>query len=155
MANTYNCNLHSFDPTMNKKDFKHSEKVWFYNRGIGDTYKKFGSGDIAPLDKIRKDLKHNKVPIAVMKGDTEAAEWPSTPQMLRTNQLADVSQFYLELHSDGKVPDHVILLKKMHDAGFRIFWFHINPTCTFKAKIGQYSRCMEVYFMNTKYPFNS
>lgn len=155
MANTYNCNLHSFDPTMKKKNSKHSEKVWFYNRGIGDTYRKYGSGDIAPLDKIRKDLKHDKVPIAVIKGDTEGAEWPSTPQMLRTNQLADVSQFFLEFHSNGLAPDHLIILKKMHDAGLRIFWFHTNPACAFKANIGQRSGCMEVYFMNTKYPFNS
>ena len=155
MANTYNCNLYSFDPTMNKGNFKHAERVWFYNRGIGAEYRKYGSGDIAPLDMIRKDLKHEKVPIAVMKGDTEGAEWPSTPQMLRTNQLADVSQFYLEFHSNGMAADHLITLKKMHDAGFRIFWFHTNPACSFKASIGQRSQCMEVYFMNTRYPFNS
>lgn len=155
MVKTYGCNVYSFDPTMRKETHKHAPKVWFYNRGIGETYRKYGTGDIAPLNKIRKDLNHVKVPIAVMKGDTEGAEWPSTPQMLKTNQLSDVSQFYLELHSNGYAPEHLLLLKKLHDAGFRLFWFHTNPSCIFKYKSGQRTLCMEVYFMNTRYPYIS
>lgn len=75
MVNIYNCNLYFFDFIMNKKDFKYFEKVWFYNRGIGDMYKKFGLGYVVFFDKIRKDLKYDKVFIVVMKGDIEVVEW--------------------------------------------------------------------------------
>ncbi|XP_061164492.1 uncharacterized protein LOC133173523 [Saccostrea echinata] len=153
MVRTYNCNVYSFDPTMKRENHKHSRKVWFYNRGIGGEYRKYGTGDIAPLNKIRKDLNHEKVPITVLKADTEGAEWPSTPQMLRTNQLSDVSQFYLELHSYGMVAAHLILLKQLHEAGFRLFWFHTNPSCVIRYKKRQRTGCMEVYFINTRYPF--
>jgi hypothetical protein len=43
------------------------------------------------------------VPIAVMKGDNEGDEFWSTPQMLNTFRLSDVSQFYVELHSNAWV----------------------------------------------------
>uniref|UniRef100_A0A8W8MD97 Uncharacterized protein n=3 Tax=Magallana TaxID=2171616 RepID=A0A8W8MD97_MAGGI len=51
----------------------------------------------------------------------------------------------------GNTANQLILLKMIHDAGFRIFWYHINPACTFNKSLLRRSRCQEVYFMNTKF----
>ncbi|XP_061179776.1 uncharacterized protein LOC133188392 [Saccostrea echinata] len=148
---TYNCKVYAFDPTTPFGTHQHAPKVWFYRLGIGTKYSKFSHGYVAPLQKIRSDLHHQSSSISILKADVEGAEWSSVPHMIDTNQLHDVSQLFLEFHGWGDSPNQLILLKKLHDAGFRIFWYHINPACTFNKNLPRRSRCQEVYFINTKF----
>jgi hypothetical protein len=152
IATTYNCSVHSFDPTTPFPTHQHAPQVWFHRLGIGIEHKKFGAGYIAPLQEIRADLRHQSTPLAILKADTEGAEWASIPNMINTNQLADVSQFFIEFHVNVNqiTPNHLLVLKKLHDAGFRIFWYHMNPACQNKQQPLR-SDCQEVYFINTKF----
>jgi hypothetical protein len=152
VSTTYDCDVYSFDPTTSFGTHKHAPRVWFQRLGIGTEYKRFGHGFIAPLKKLREDLHHQSSPIAILKGDTEGAEWSSVPDMINTKQLASVSQLYLEfhVHVDQVSAGHLLVLKKLHDAGFRIFWQHMNPACQNKQQPLR-SDCQEVYFINTKF----
>ncbi|XP_048740722.2 uncharacterized protein LOC125654726 [Ostrea edulis] len=150
IAATYDCSVYSFDPTTPFGTHQHSPRVWFYQLGIGSEYKKFGAGFIAPLKKIRADLHHQSSPITIVKADVEGAEWGSIPDMINTNELASVSQLYVEFHGKGDTPDQLLVLKKIHDAGFRIFWYHLNPACAHNKQIPRRAECQEVYFINTK-----
>lgn len=71
--------------------------------------------------------------------------------MIASNQLNDVQQLYLEFHALGDKAIELSVLKKLYDIGFRIFWFHANPECSFDSEIPTRSRCMEVYFINTHF----
>lgn len=90
-------------------------------------------------------------PIDILKIDVEGAEWPSLPNMIETNQLEDVAQLYLEFHGHGDKENELLVLKMLYDAGFRIFWFHPNPSCLYDKKIRTRSSCMKVYFINTSF----
>lgn len=151
VAATYNCKVYAFDPTTPFDTHQHGPRVWFSRIGLGDSYRKFQAGYVAPLTQIRAKLNHQSEPIAILKADIEGAEWSSVPNMINMHQLEDVSQLYLEFHGDGNTANQLILLKMIHDAGFRIFWYHINPACTFNKSLLRRSRCQEVYFMNTKF----
>ena len=151
LAETYPCSVFSFDPTTPFPTHQHAPKVWFFQLGIGSKYEKFNAGYVAPLKYIRADLNHTRSPIAILKIDVEGAEWSSLPEMIASNQLNDVQQLYLEFHALGDKAIELSVLKKLYDIGFRIFWFHANPECSFDSKIPTRSRCMEVYFINTRF----
>lgn len=152
IATTYNCNVYAFDPTTPFGTHQHAPRVWFHRLGISSEYRKCF---VAPLQKIRDDLNHQSSPIAILKADVEGAEWESVPNMINTHQLADVSQLFIEFHGYGDTPNNLIVLKRLHDAGFRIFWYKFNahPGCLFKKHLTRRSSCQEVYFVNTKFKF--
>jgi hypothetical protein len=152
IATTYNCNVYAFDPTTPFGTHRHSPQVWFHRLGIGSEYQR---DFVAPLQKIRADLNHRSSSIAILKADVEGAEWESVPNMIRTNELADVSQLFLEFHGNGDFPQQLLVLKMLHDAGFRIFWYKFNghPACLIDNQFPRRSRCQEVYFVNTKFIF--
>jgi hypothetical protein len=152
VSTTYDCDVYSFDPTTSFGTHKHAPRVWFQRIGIGNKYRKFGHGFIAPLKKIREDLLHQSLPIAILKADTEGAEWSSIPDMINTKQLDSVSQLFLEFHISVNhiSAGHLLVLKQLHDAGFRLFWHHMNPACQNKQQPSR-SDCQEVYFINTKF----
>lgn len=151
VSETYHCNVFSFDPTTVFPTHQHGPNVWFYQIGLGNEHKKFKAGYVAPLQELRKMLNHTSSPIAILKIDIEGAEWPSLPNMIDTNQLEDVAQMYLEFHGIGDKENQLVVLKKLYDAGFRIFWFHPNPNCIYNKKIRTRSQCMEVYFLNINF----
>ncbi|XP_078320607.1 uncharacterized protein LOC111112603 [Crassostrea virginica] len=155
VSNAYGCRVFAFDPTTPFDTHQHSPNVWFYRLGLGNSYRKFSQGYVAPLSKIRADFGHQSEPIAILKADIEGAEWSSVPNIVSTNQVANVSQLFLEFHGYGNVANQLIVLKMLHDAGFRIFWYHINPACTFNKSMLRRSNCQEVYFVNTKFNANN
>jgi hypothetical protein len=151
ISTIYDCNVYAFDPTTPFDTHQHAPKVWFQRIGIGNDYRNFSHGYVAPLQKIRTDLNHNSLPITILKSDVEEAEWESIPDMIKTNQLADVSQLLIEFHGNGTMPHQLIVLKRLHDAGFRIFWYHMNPECVHNKLLPRRSECQEVYYINTKF----
>ena len=86
--------------------------------------------------------------IDVLKMDIEESEWKALPYMLNTDALSRVSQLLVEFHGKGNTKGHVIVLKRLHDAGFRIFWTSGNELCQYKTVTGSRTVCNEVYFVN-------
>lgn len=151
VSETYHCDVYSFDQSTAFPTHQHGPNAWFNRIGIGNKHEKFKAGYVAPLQELREMLNHTSSPIDILKIDVEGAEWPSLPNMIKTNQLEDVAQLYLEFHGHGDKENELLVLKMLYDAGFRIFWFHPNPSCLYDKKIRTRSRCMKVYFINTSF----
>ncbi|XP_078323088.1 uncharacterized protein LOC144622309 [Crassostrea virginica] len=154
ISNTYGCYVYSFDPSMGVEDHRHSDKVYFFNKGLYD--KKMvlkRQGTFWPMDSmsgIRKQLNYAKTPITVLKMDIERSEWVALKQMLDTNQLNDVEQLLVEFHATV-TKDKVLIMKRLYDIGFRIFWFHKNPYAAFYHEQIARSNANEISFINTKF----
>ena len=54
---------------------------------------------------------------------------------------------------DGNRVDRMLLIKKLYDKGFRIFWSHRNPHPSLVSQFdgGYTSRGFEVYLINTNF----
>lgn len=148
IAEEYGCEVHSFDPSMNSTDFKHSEKVWFHNVGLTNKifYDEKRKWNMSNLKNIRETLGHSLRNISVLKMDIEWSEWEAIPDMVESGALRDVTQFYIEFHSYGTL-SHLQILRLLYNEGFRIFWYHRNENCSFKRPLVEYSICNEVYFL--------
>ena len=153
MSTVYGCNVFSFDPSMGIGTHKHSEKVWFYNVGISKTdYINSRNWDLRTLSSIVEMLNHTGKKIDILKMDVEGSEWQSLSNMLDSGILNKVGQLYLEFHS-GMSVDRLMVLKRLFDNNFRIFWTHRNPISTNIISLdgGVTSFGFEVYFINTKF----
>lgn len=155
----YNCEVHSFDPSMKVGDHKHGQNVFFHATGLsGDNNPSRGTNwKMRTLQKQREELGHSKRPMDVLKVDIEEWEWMAVPQMISSGALDDVRQFAIELHITLNIePDArkyllgLSILKDLYDKGFRIFWTHRNLWCKFSPRNGapQRSGCHEVSFVN-------
>ena len=151
LTQTYGCDVFSFDPSIGRKDYRHSAKVWFYNLGInGKNIDK--NWKLRNIDTIMRMLNHTKWNLDILKLDVEGAEWPSLIQMLESGILRKVGQLYLEFH--GKADYRKLsLIKKLYDLGFRIYLTHKNlvSACILPLDGGYTSTCFEVYFLNTRF----
>ncbi|XP_062568165.1 probable methyltransferase-like protein 24 isoform X2 [Saccostrea cucullata] len=155
----YNCEVHSFDPSMRVGDHKHGKNVFFHATGLsGDNNPSRGTGwKMRTLQKQREELGHAKRPMDVLKVDVEEWEWSALPDMISSGALNDVRQFAIELHITLRIePDGskyllgLSILKDLYDMGFRIFWTHRNLWCKFFPQNGapQRTGCHEVSFVN-------
>lgn len=149
IAETYGCEVHSFDPSMNTTDFQRSKHIWFHDVGLLDKkdffYKK-RNWTLSTLTDIREDLGHTARKINILKIDIERSEWAALPDMIRSGSIRDVTQLYIEFHSHG-TPRHLQILRLLYNEGFRIFWYHRNPECVLNKQLFQYAWCNEVYFL--------
>ena len=100
----YGCQVFAFDPSMGKQDHDHSEKVHFYNMGLGEKdYTSDKGWKIRALDSIYKmltkeaHLSQEKV-IDYLKIDIELAEWKVIPQIIKSGMLKKVRQLGIEFH---------------------------------------------------------
>ena len=100
----YGCQVFAFDPSMGKQDHDHSEKVHFYNMGLGEKdYTSDKGWKIRALDSIYKKLtkeahlSQEKV-IDYLKIDIELAEWKVIPQIIQSGMLKKVRQLGIEFH---------------------------------------------------------
>ena len=153
VSTVYGCNVFSFDPSMGKGTHKHSDRVWFYNVGISETdYINSRNWDLRTLSSIVKMLNHTGKKIDILKMDVEKAEWTSLSNMLDSGMLSYVGQLYLEFHS-GQYVNRLMILKRLFDHDFRIFWTHRNPISTNIISLdgGVTSEGFEIYFINTKF----
>ena len=152
-SEVYGCDVFSFDPSMKNPNHKHSEKVWFYNIGIAEKdYVNNWNWTLRTLGSIMKMLNHTNQKIDILKMDVESAEWPFLSQVLETDILKNVGQIYFEFHY-ANTADRLLLIKKLYDQGFRIFWTHRNPVPQFRTPIdgGITSMGFEVYFINKNF----
>ena len=151
----YGCKVFSFDPSIGQKDHQHSERVWFYNIGIGDKdHTDKHNWKIRKLGSIMNMLNHSNSIIDIFKMDIEGNEWPVLKQMLETGALKRIRQLYLEIHAAMHV-DRMIIMREFFKHGFKIFWTHQNQN-TLQMDLrplqqGFTSEGFEVYFVNTQF----
>ena len=154
-SSIYGCNVFSFDPSIGMKDHRHSERVWFYDLGIGDRdYVNKKNWKIRKLDSIMRMLNHSNSNIDIFKMDIEGAEWPVLRQMLASGVLKRVRQLYLEIHAAMHV-ERMAIMRELFKHGFRIFWTHQNPHSLQMdlkpLRDGFTSEGFEVYFINMQF----
>lgn len=82
--------------------------------------------------------------------DIEHSEWISLKQIIDTGQLKDVEQLLIEFHGDGN-KTKLMILKRLYDIGFRIFWHHKNPYAAFYDDQVARSRANEIAFINVEF----
>ena len=128
LTKTYGCDVFSFDPSIERKDYRHSAKVWFSNLGIND--KNIDKNwKLRNIDAVMRMLNHTNRKLDILKVDAERAEWPSLLQMFESGTLQKVGQLYLELHRKADYKK-LVVMKRLYDLGFRIFWTHKNLVCS-------------------------
>ncbi|XP_041354500.1 methyltransferase-like protein 24 isoform X2 [Gigantopelta aegis] len=170
IAAKYGCEVHSFDPSMNKPDFQRSKLVFFHNIGLAN----FNTGPKNELKNkwnmrtawtIKNLLGHTKRHIDVLKLDIETWEWKVLPELIKSQFLDDVTTLDLELHMTSNPSPKVWIYELGRDAylhalktlfdlqelGFRIFWTHRNLACYFKSKEGiERTSCQEISMVKVK-----
>ncbi|KAK3759746.1 hypothetical protein RRG08_041707 [Elysia crispata] len=166
----YGCEVHSFDPTMdNKTDFLRGERVYFHPRGVGGIDKQandlVGSKDLQMLqiDTIathRRMFKHGPKNrrLDVVKMDVEGYEFEALMTALHDGSLDDVRQLVFETHltlngrplTKESYLKFLILLRKIHSKGFRIYTTLLNEACGFFNEVDQRDHflCHEVHTVN-------
>lgn len=140
IANTYGCDVFSFDPSMDTDDFRYSDRIMFYNVGLGAKVSEITVKDskwkIKNLQTIMKEL--------VLKIDIEGHERQSLPEIIDSGALKNVVQLCMETHSYYDLGT----MRKLYEAGFRLFWAHQNPQAPLYTNSETLSYGMEVYFVN-------
>ncbi|XP_071091623.1 probable methyltransferase-like protein 24 [Haliotis cracherodii] len=167
IARQYGCEVHSFDPSMNQKSYKRSERVYFHNIGLSDVNVHIPPNktgwEMRTLGAIKQELGHAKRRVDVLKMDIEHWEWKVLPQAIASGFLDDVTTLDLELHSwiieTGYIyepPAEVYVgylrtLRQLHEIGFRIFLTHKNlGSCQYKSKFGMMrTSCQEIAMVQT------
>ncbi|XP_041372100.1 methyltransferase-like protein 24 [Gigantopelta aegis] len=165
------CEVHSFDPSMKKKDYRRASGVHFHRLGLANF-----NGTSQPdgwlmktLAAIKQQLGHLKTKLDILKIDIEEWEWKVLPDLLWKHQLDDVRQFLIEIHTcetcsvynpqlTDKEPSkqrYVLALRLLQDiykAGFRIYHTHRNAACQYVSRFGleERSACHELHFVNIR-----
>ncbi|ELT98899.1 hypothetical protein CAPTEDRAFT_198524 [Capitella teleta] len=106
------CEVHSFDPSIGKKDHMHKPKVHFHNLGLWGT--RFVNSENWMLDSFRgilKKLGHEEASVVfiiaervidAVKLDIESSEWPFFEDVISASGpsvLRNVKQMALEIHT--------------------------------------------------------
>ncbi|CAC5382864.1 unnamed protein product [Mytilus coruscus] len=149
LVETYGCDIHSFDPSMNSPDFRRGDNIWFHNLGIGGKTSKKGTWNVSTLEDILHHLNHAFRRVDILKMDVETMEWESFPNIIETGALANIRQMLIEFHGTSASLKQLRTLRDIYNEGFRIFWYHRNPAAS-NLRQGifvQNTACYEVYFV--------
>ncbi|XP_052103431.1 uncharacterized protein LOC127736906 [Mytilus californianus] len=149
VVETYGCDVHSFDPSMNQPDFRRGDHIWFHNLGMSNTKSRKGKWNVSSLKDISKHLNHTSRRVDILKMDVETMEWESFPNIIKTGALANTRQMLIEFHGTSASLKKLRTLRNIYNEGFRIFWYHRNPAAiNFRQGIFvQNTVCYEVYFV--------
>ena len=135
----YGCEVFAFDPSMGQSDHNHSNKVHFYNLGLGGSDHTNDLGwKVQTLESVYKMLAplHGKDKIIdYLKIDIESAEWEVLPQIIQSGMLKKVRQLGIEFHLQqlGDLDSYrraVGVVKSLEDAGMVRFDSKYNPWWT-------------------------
>jgi len=163
----YGCDVYTFDPSMGQQDHEHSKGVQFYNRGLSfeksDSYRgsEYGRADRVQYWKVdtvggyMKTFNHDHG--AVLKIDTEGAEWDALIQSLGDGTLQKFDQLLFEIHLwnfqnvDQTIDKWFRLFKGLENQSFQLFYSHVNPQSTTSRFPNHYyvPCCYELSFMRT------
>ncbi|XP_067661424.1 probable methyltransferase-like protein 24 [Haliotis asinina] len=160
----YNCEVHSYDPSMGLNDHLHKPDVHFHATGLSSYNGKSAAGwRMRTLDSLRNesDIGGQRRPIDILKVDIEGMEWEVIQEIIRSRSHIGIRQLYIEFHTHlfengkyvyettrDKYVTHLKIMQQLHQAGFRIFWTHKNFACKFVSIHGPHRvSCNEIYFV--------
>ncbi|XP_052077945.1 probable methyltransferase-like protein 24, partial [Mytilus californianus] len=128
VAETYGCEIHSFDPSMNTSDFKRGNLIWFHKLGLSDKSGIYGKNKwkVSTLQDIFAELNHTSKALDILKMDIESMEWQSLPNMIKTGALRNTRQLSVEIHRHSVSLQMLQTLRSIYDEGYRIYWYHRN-----------------------------
>ena len=102
------------------------------------------------------------VGLDLLKLDVESAEWAALEEMLNDGSINDVKQLIVEFHifligrkidltDKDSYRSHLIILRRLYQAGFRIFYFrmwnHLKQLIFESPKGVSRTSCHEVHFL--------
>jgi hypothetical protein len=104
----YGCEIFAFDPSLNKTNHDHSERIHFYNLGIADRdYVNHLNGwTMKALDSIYRMLipRHGAKVIDYLKIDIDWSEWDVLKQIINKSQmLGKIRQLTIEFHLPNRI----------------------------------------------------
>ncbi|XP_060082392.1 probable methyltransferase-like protein 24 [Ylistrum balloti] len=143
IARFYNCEVHSFDPSMRKKGYvRIKDQSYFHDTGLSHITRSNPEGNMWRMQTfldIRTELNHLKRMPNVVKMDIEAWEWNVLPEMFAAGQFPKqlIIEFHLWSQKYTTQRDMWIhrlsVLRNVYDAGYRIFWMNRNLICRYKS----------------------
>lgn len=157
----YGCEVHSFDTRMGTKSYQRKNSDYFHAFGVAATKKINDDGtELLTYTSIQQKLKHTERKISLLKLAIESLEWEVLDSMLDSGQLSDTNSLAVEFHlerssSETDVNTYtqaLLVLKKLYDAGFRIFWTRQNGLCRFQSACTKEWRtnCHKVSFVRVR-----
>ena len=129
----YGCQVHSFDPSINKPSHNHSKNIQFHDWGLDDRdYVDSHGWKMRSLSSIYQELQHTGRILDYLKMDVEFAEWRALPQIIQSGMLSKVRQLHVEIHlkrddSMETLRSHAVTLKSIEDTGMMRFDSEGNP----------------------------
>ena len=132
----YGCRVFAFDPSMNVNDHNHTNRIHFFNLGLGNRdYANVNKWTLKTLSSIYEMLApyHGKdAVIDYLKMDVEFAEWDAIPQIISSGMLAKVRQLGVEFHllkheTLSYYRNLVRIIKSIEDTGMVRFDSKQNP----------------------------
>lgn len=144
MADRYNCEVHSFDPSMtDTAEGKRKQKQWFYHIGLGDQTQTMANGwKMTTLKDLLKNHGQTEAKIDILKIDIEKYEWQTLIQIFESGGLRNIKQLLLELHiaivGEPEKQEYIQglgVLKMLYDQGFRMYCSHRNLWCKFQSMV--------------------
>ena len=139
----YGCRVFAFDPSMNVKDHNRTNRIHFFNFGIGNrdyvtdennwNHKKWTLKTLSSIYEMLAPYHGKDAVIDYLKMDVEMAEWDAIPQMISSGMLAKVRQLGIEIHLNvvnGTLEYYrnlVRIIKSIEDTGMVRFDSKQNP----------------------------
>jgi len=160
MSKNFGCQVKAYDPSMRKSNHTHSEKVKFFNLGIG------GSNHInkkqwtmRTFSSLLKDQGHEEDIIDFLKFDIEGSEWEVIRNMYEDQSLRNVKQIAFEVHIDHRFYRNVATwmmqlktIKLLNRAGFLKWHDHENQVRMQNSRSPRSGLmrpcCYELYYVN-------
>lgn len=157
----YGCQIYSFDPTMNVKSHKRSDKISFYNIGISDkdefVIMKKKMRELKRFTSIMALLGHQQddVVIDYLKMDVEGAEVSFLEDVLQNSPdvLKRIKQIGMEIHVGKYTIEredifriNYRLFKQLESLGFRLFSSKWNPLPFNKYFLEEVGRNVNGYY---------
>ncbi|XP_053390598.1 probable methyltransferase-like protein 24 [Mercenaria mercenaria] len=127
-----NCEIHTFDPSKPIQGRTIPSGINFHLLGLaGENSINSKGWEMKTLSTLKKLLNHTERVIDILKIDIESGEWTALPEMLESGVLERVKQLSIEIHYDKARGNHQLkTLRKLYEAGFRIFMHEHNPKGT-------------------------
>ena len=163
MAMEYGCHVKAFDPSMHFDDHQRTERVWFYQLGLGATDTVIKNGwKLKTLASILSQAHHLNKILDVLKIDIEYNDRSAFRTMINEGALDRVRQFVFEIHTNevnGKPSsvqdfyDMAEILFEIEKIGFRRFHYHYNKVGKYRSvRTGiQRTCCYELYYININF----
>ncbi|CAD5120574.1 DgyrCDS9139 [Dimorphilus gyrociliatus] len=97
----FGCEVHAFDPSMNKEDYQYSDSIYFHNIGIDheNGLSIMGNWRLKTFGSILKELGHEDRHIDYLKLDVEFSEWPALYEMIKSGSIHKIRQLAVEFHT--------------------------------------------------------